>query len=129
MDERSMIVSSVKNYLFGGAGVPTLVDSLQPHALAKLDCLQFFIDQKTRIKYNRCMYKVKGKKIEFEVLSLDEAMKHAKHMNEFVTITGADFEVCGMFGVDSVKNGLCPDGVKYDWNKAGRIGRVKKERV
>jgi hypothetical protein len=24
---------------------------------------------------------------------------------------------------------VCPDGVKYDWNKASRIGRVKKERV
>jgi len=46
-----------------------------------------------------------------------------------VTIKGADFEVCGIFGVDSVKDGLCPDGVVYDWNKAGRIGRVKKERV
>jgi hypothetical protein len=50
-------------------------------------------------------------------------------MNEFVTIKGADFEIVGMFGVDSIKDGVCPDGVKYDWNKASRIGRVKKERV
>jgi hypothetical protein len=50
-------------------------------------------------------------------------------MNEFVSIKGIDFEVCGMFGVDSVVDGLCPDGVAYDWNKASRIGRVKKERV
>ena len=61
--------------------------------------------------------------------SLDEAMKFAKTVGMFVTIKGDDFEVCGMFGVDSIKDGLCPDGVKYDWNKASRIGRVKKERV
>ena len=75
------------------------------------------------------MYKVKGKEITFEVLSLDEAMHVAKVMNEFVTITGPDFEIVGMFGVDSIRNGKCPDGVAYDWNKASRIGRVKRERV
>ena len=56
-------------------------------------------------------------------------MEYAKLLNEFVTITGDNFEVVGRFGVDSVKNGKCPDGVAYDWNKASRIGRVKKERV
>ena len=61
--------------------------------------------------------------------SLHTAMEAAKLVDEFVTIKGADFEVCGIFGVDSVKDGLCPDGVVYDWNKASRIGRVKKERV
>jgi hypothetical protein len=61
--------------------------------------------------------------------SLDTAIQAAKLVDEFVTIKGADFEVCGIFGVDSVKDGLCPDGVVYDWNKASRIGRVKKERV
>lgn len=65
----------------------------------------------------------------YEVSSLDEAMAWAKKMNEFVTITGPDFELVGMFGVDSIRDGLCPDGVAYDWNKASRIGRVKKERV
>jgi hypothetical protein len=75
------------------------------------------------------MYKVKGKNVEYEVLSLDKAMALAKEMNEFVTITGPDFEIVGMFGVDSIRDGKCPDGVAYDWNKASRIGRVKKERV
>jgi len=78
--------------------------------------------------YNNNMYKVIGKEETFKVLTLAEAMNLAKHMNEFVTIKGNDFEVCGMFGVDSVKDGKCPDGVAYDWNKASRIGRVKKER-
>jgi hypothetical protein len=74
-------------------------------------------------------FKVTGKIVAIEVMTLEEAMHTAKVMNEFVTISGPDFEVCGMFGVDSVKDGKCPDGVAYDWNKASRIGRVKKERV
>lgn len=61
--------------------------------------------------------------------TLDSAMAAAKAVGFFVTIKGPNFEVCGMFGVDSVRDGKCPDGVAYDWNKASRIGRVKKERV
>ena len=75
------------------------------------------------------MYKVIGKTITFDVMTLNEAMSTAKAMNEFVTIKSTDFEMVGMFGVDTVKDGLCPDGIAYDWNKASRIGRVKKERV
>ena len=75
------------------------------------------------------MFKVKGKNAEFDVVTLDEAMHTAKAMNEFVSITGPNFEIVGMFGVDSVKDGVCPDGVKYDWDKSSRIGRVKKERI
>jgi hypothetical protein len=71
------------------------------------------------------IFKIKEK----EFADLTTAMSYAKSLNEFVTIKGDDFEVCGMFGVDSVKDGLCPDGIAYDWNKASRIGRVKKERV
>jgi hypothetical protein len=71
------------------------------------------------------MYKIN----ELEFLDLASAMDHAKSLNEFVTIKGDGFEVCGMFGVDSVKDGKCPDGIKYDWDKSARIGRVKKERV
>ena len=62
-------------------------------------------------------------------LTLDEAMTFSKTVGSFVTIKGPDFEVCGIFGVDSIKDGKCPDGVKYDWNKASRIGRVKRERT
>ena len=71
------------------------------------------------------IFKIKEK----EFADLTTAMSYAKSLNEFVTIKGDDFEVCGMFGVDSVKDGLCPDGIAYDWNKASRIGRVKKERA
>jgi hypothetical protein len=71
------------------------------------------------------MYKIEEK----EFATLDLAMAHAKALNVFVTIKGNDFEICGKFGVDTVADGKCPDGVAYDWNKASRIGRVKKERV
>lgn len=72
------------------------------------------------------MYKVIGKEKEQSFLTLESAMEHAKLMNEFVTIKSNDFEVCGMFGVDSVVNGKCPDGVAYTWNKANRIGQMKR---
>ena len=62
-------------------------------------------------------------------LNLDEAMDVAKAFGKFVIIKSSEFELCGIFGVDSIKDGKCPDGVIYDWNKASRIGRVKKERV
>ena len=71
------------------------------------------------------MYKIEEK----EFATLDLAMAHAKLLNVFVTIKGNEFEVCGVFGVDTVADGKCPDGIAYDWNKASRIGRVKKERV
>lgn len=61
--------------------------------------------------------------------TLDSAMQAAKAVGFFVTIQGPDFEVCGRFGVDSVRDGKTPDGVPYTWNKASRIGRMKKERV
>ncbi len=62
--------------------------------------------------------------------TLDSALKAAKAVGFFVTIKGpGDFEVCGIFGVDSIREGKCPDGVAYDWNKASRIGRVQKERT
>ena len=57
------------------------------------------------------------------------AMEMAKYVDEFVVITDGTTEIVGYFGVDSVVDGKCPDGVTYDWNKASRIGRVKKERV
>ena len=72
------------------------------------------------------VYKVIGKEETFKVLTLAEAMNVAKSMNEFVTISGPNFEVCGLFGVDTVRNGKTPDGVDYTWNKAGRIGRTKR---
>ena len=75
------------------------------------------------------MIEVKSKEVskEFETLAL--AMTWAKELGEFVTIQVNGMELVGRFGVDSIKDGKCPDGVAYDWNKANRIGRVKKERT
>jgi hypothetical protein len=79
---------------------------------------------------NEKMYKVICNEVELErFITLNEAMAFAKAVNVFVTIRGPELEVVGLFGVDTVANGVCPDGVAYDWNKASRIGRVKKERV
>jgi hypothetical protein len=76
------------------------------------------------------MYNVICNDVELErFITLNEALAYAKTVRAFVTIKGSDFEVVGRFGVDSVRDGKCPDGVAYDWNKASRIGRVKKERV
>lgn len=71
------------------------------------------------------MYKID----EQDFADLESAMAHARQLNQFVTITGPDFEVCGLFGVDTIKDGMCPDGVKYDWNKASRIGAAKRIRT
>lgn len=75
------------------------------------------------------MYKVIGKEETFKVLTLAEAMNIAKHMNEFVTIKGLDFEIVGIFGVDSIKDGKCPDGISYDWNKSNRVGQTTRTRL
>jgi hypothetical protein len=61
---------------------------------------------------------------EFE--DLTQALACAKALGKFVTIRVAGMDLVGIFGVDSIKNGKCPDGVAYTWNKASRIGRVKK---
>ena len=75
------------------------------------------------------MYKVIDKDKETEFSDLDKAMTYAKSLNNFVTIKGGEFEIVGKFGVDSVVDGKCPDGVAYDWNKASRIGQAKRTRV
>ena len=77
------------------------------------------------------MYKVISKNnLTLNVcLTLEKAMAFSKTVGMFVIIKGPDFEVCGIFGVDSVRDGICPDGISYDWNKTSRIGRVKKERI
>lgn len=64
------------------------------------------------------MYKVTSKTVvKDDIPSLTEAMEYAKTINEFVTITGGELEIVGMFGVDSVKDGKCPSGDDYTWKK------------
>ena len=52
---------------------------------------------------------------EFE--SLKPAMDWAKTLNEFVSIEVNGMIIVGKFGADSIKDGVCPDGVSYDWKK------------
>lgn len=75
------------------------------------------------------MFEVITKEGVSEFDTLDKAMMFAKFQNEFVTIRGNGIEVVGIFGVDSIRDGVCPDGVKYDWDKSARIGRVKQEKI
>jgi hypothetical protein len=86
------------------------------------------IDNKSQILYNKIMYKVISKSglPLNSCVSLDEALSFARIVGMFVTIRGPDFEVCGVFGVDTVRDGKCPDGVAYDWNKASRIGATRR---
>lgn len=63
------------------------------------------------------MYKVTTKIKSIEALTLDEVLKLAKEMNELVTIEGYGIEIIGLFGVDSVIEGKCPDGSAYTWKK------------
>ena len=55
---------------------------------------------------------VRGKSEDLSI-----AMEMAKYIDEFVTITNGDMEFVGRFGVDSINEGLCPDGVEYTWKK------------
>ena len=48
---------------------------------------------------------------------LNVAMEMAKYVDEFVVITNGLTEIVGMFGADSIKEGLCPDGIEYTWKK------------
>jgi hypothetical protein len=68
------------------------------------------------------MFKVIWKDVDSVVYERDfdnlaPAMEWAKVINRFVTIKGNGMEIVGLFGADSVKDGLCPDGVEYDWKK------------
>jgi hypothetical protein len=68
------------------------------------------------------MYKVNWKDkagigFEEEVNDLTEALAFAKELGILVTINGNGMEIVGLFGADSIKDGMCPDGVPYTWMK------------
>ena len=59
-------------------------------------------------------------------LALD-TMQDLRNRNfSFVTMVSENPESIGKPGVDSVKNGLTPDGIPYTWNKSSRIGAMKR---
>lgn len=59
-----------------------------------------------------------------------EAMHFAETMRKtgcrFVTMVSENPNQVGKMGVDSVEDGLLPDGSKYTWNKASRIGATRR---
>ena len=68
------------------------------------------------------MYKViwkdtDGKEFVREFDNLGPAMDWAKTLSYFVTITGNGYDIVGKFGVDSVNEGVLPDGTPYTWLK------------
>ena len=63
------------------------------------------------------MWIVKTKLKSWKHETLSGAMMFAKTINEFVTITNGEMEFVGKFGVDTIKDGKCPDGVDYTWMK------------
>ena len=63
------------------------------------------------------MYFVVCEEEEIEVVDLNAAMELAKTIDQFVTIRGNGMEIVGRFGADSIKDGVCPDGVEYTWRK------------
>ena len=44
----------------------------------------------------------------------------------FVTMVAEDPNQVGKPGVDAVENGKTPDGQVYEWSKAGRAGKPRK---
>lgn len=64
------------------------------------------------------MWKIISEKMILNVSpTLDDAMKFAKGYGTFVTITNGEMEFVGKFGVDTIEDGKCPDGVEYTWMK------------
>lgn len=77
-------------------------------------CRRFEPDYPLHFMYN---VKDSDNNLRGRANSLSQAMEMAKLIDEFVTISGPNFEVCGLFGVDSIDSGICPDGVAYTWKK------------
>jgi len=63
------------------------------------------------------MYRVVYDNCEVEAVDLKAAMDVAKTLDRFVAIVGDNIEIVGRFGADSIKDGVCPDGVEYTWRK------------
>ena len=73
------------------------------------------------------MYKVyytdpqTDKAYSWDTTSLTDALSLTKKFRElgmtFVTMVSEDPNSIGKPGVDSIENGLCPDGVAYTWTK------------
>ena len=54
-------------------------------------------------------------------MNLNDALKACEHLRKhgrsFVTMVSEDPNCVGKMGVDSIEEGMCPDGVEYTWRK------------
>ena len=114
-----MVLITWRNNLQIQYGVVSLV--VKPRVVIPLSRVRFSydspVDHIVNKMYNNVMYKVINKKIETKFDSLHLAMEFAKTVGTFVTIEGPGFEVVGIFGTDTIKDGKCPDGIDYTWKK------------
>lgn len=65
-----------------------------------------------------------------EAEAIVEALQITKEKRDagytFVTMASENPQHAGKQGVDTVADGKTPDGQDYDWSKAGRAGRPRK---
>lgn len=65
-----------------------------------------------------------------ETPDLTQALLVAKRQRDagctFVTMVSENPQQVGKPGVDAIVDGKTPDGHDYDWSKAGRAGKPKK---
>jgi hypothetical protein len=77
-----------------------------------------------------CTDPLSGQAHGYDLESLTEALRYTEGFRKlgmiFVTIVSENPESVGKSGVASIEDGLCPDGIAYDWNKNSRIGATKK---
>ena len=59
-----------------------------------------------------------------QALQITKEKRDAGHA--FVTMASENPQSAGKQGVDTIADGKTPDGQEYDWSKAGRAGRPRK---
>ena len=65
-------------------------------------------------------YKDNDVEYKEEFNDLTEAIAYSKLLGKFVTISFDGNELVGKFGVESVEDGLLPNGDNYTWKKRRR---------
>jgi hypothetical protein len=71
---------------------------------------------------------------QFEFFKPEEMTEALNFMNElrkredveFVTFVGQNADSVGKAGVDTIANGMTPDGHKYEWSKQHRAGKTRR---
>jgi len=58
---------------------------------------------------------------------MDELRKNSE--NSYVSMASQNSSSIGKTGVSSVEDGKLPSGEEYDWSKAGRAGKMRKQDV